>query len=303
MQLRLLEYFVALAREGHFARAAAACHVTQPTLSAGIAALEAQLGKRLIDRDRRFIGLTEEGRAALPWAQQALAMVDGLEHAAETARGPLRGTLRLGAIPASMPAVGHLARALCAAHPEISIVVRSLTSREIELALAAFELDAGLTYLDHEPPAQVLAAPLYAERGMFVTRRGGALDGLTTIGWGEVIAQPLCLLHEGMQNRRIFDAHLAARGMAVHPRATADSYVALLAMVEAGGFSTIVPEGYAALIPIGSWAQILPLEEPFPASRVGLVVLDRTPSSQLAQAALAAAHGLGPDILAGKSSP
>jgi DNA-binding transcriptional LysR family regulator len=292
MQLRLLEYFVALAREGHFARAAAACHVTQPTLSAGIAALEEQLGKRLIDRDRRFIGLTAEGKAALPWAQQAIAVIDGLEHAAETARGPLRGTLRLGAIPASMPVVGHLARALCTANPELTLAVRSLTSREIERALAAFELDAGLTYLDHEPPAQVIAAPLYAERAMFVARAGRALDGRTAIGWPVVLAQPLCLLHEGMQNRRIFDANLAARGLAVHPRATADSYIALLAMVEASGFATVVPEGYAALIPAGKWAKILPFEDPFPASRVGLVVLDRTPSSQLAQAALAAAHGL-----------
>lgn len=100
MQLRLLDYFVALAREGHFSRATAACNVTQPTLSAGIAALEEQLGKRLVDRDRRYIDLTDEGRAALPWAQQAIAMIDGLEYAAETARGALRGTLRLGAIPA-----------------------------------------------------------------------------------------------------------------------------------------------------------------------------------------------------------
>jgi DNA-binding transcriptional LysR family regulator len=292
MQLRLLEYFVALAREGHFARAAAACHVTQPTLSAGLAALEEQLGKRLIDHDRRFIGLTSEGRAALPWAQQALAMVEGFEHAAETARGPLRGALRLGAIPASMPVVGHLARALCAAHPEVTLTVRSLTSREIERALAAFELDAGLTYLDHEPPTQVIAVPLYAERAMFVAHAGHGLDDRAAIGWREVITQPLCLLHEGMQNRRIFDAHLAARGMAVHPKATADSYVALLAMVEAGGFATIVPESYTALIPAGSWALILPLEDPFPATRVGLVALDRTPSSQLAQAALAAAHDL-----------
>lgn len=76
MQMRLLEYFVALAREGHFARAAAACNVTQPTLSAGIVALEEQLGKRLVERDRRYIGLTEEGRAALPWAQQAIAMIE-----------------------------------------------------------------------------------------------------------------------------------------------------------------------------------------------------------------------------------
>jgi DNA-binding transcriptional LysR family regulator len=95
-----------------------------------------------------------------------------------------------------------------------------------------------------------------------------------------------------MQNRRILDSRLAARGLAVHPKATADSYVALLAMVEAGGFATIVPEGYAALISEVSWANFLSFEEPFPASRVGLVVLDRSPSSQLAQAALAAAHDL-----------
>ena len=292
MQLRLLEYFVALAREAHFARAAAACNVTQPTLSAGIAALEEQLGKRLVERDRRYIGLTDEGRAALPWAQQAIAIIDGLAQAAETARGPLHGTLRLGAIPASMPVVGHFARALRTANPELTLSVRSLTSREIEQALAAFELDAGLTYLDHEPPTQVIAVPLYAEHPMFVTRVGSGFDDHKAVGWRAVLAQPLCLLHEGMQNRRIFDAHLAARGFAVHPAATADSYVALLAMVEAGGFATVVPEGYAALIPAGSWARILPFEEPFPASRVGLVVLDRRPSSQLAQAALAVASGI-----------
>lgn len=292
MQLRLLEYFVALAREGHFARAATACNVTQPTLSAGIAALEEQLGKRLIDRDRRFIGLTEEGRAALPWAQQAIAMIDGLAHAAETARGPLRGTLRLGAIPAAMPVVGHFARTLGAANPELTVSVRSLTSREIEQALAAFELDAGLTYLDHEPPAQVIAVPLYTERAMFVARAGSGFDDHKAVDWPDVLTQPLCLLHEGMQNRRIFDTNLAGRGFAAHPKATADSYVALLAMVEAGGFATVVPEGYAALIPAGTWARILPFAEPFPASRVGLVVLDRRPSSQLAQAALAAAHAV-----------
>lgn len=290
MQLRLLEYFVALAREGHFARAAEACHVTQPTLSAGIAALEQQLGKRLVERDRRYIGLTPEGRAALPWAQQAIAMIDGVQHATETARGPLHGTLRLGAIPASMPAVGHFARALTAASPALTLSVRSLTSREIERALAAFELDAGLTYLDHEPPAQVIAVPLYAERAMFVARVGSGFDAHVAMSWHEVLEQPLCLLNEGMQNRRIFDANLALHGLAVHPVATADSYVALLAMVEAGGFATIVPEVYAALIPGDSWARVLPFAEPFAANRVGLVVLDRRPSSPLAQTALAAAH-------------
>ena len=99
MQTRLVEYFLALERDSHFARAAALCHVSQPTLSAGIATLEAQLGKRLIRRDRKYGGLTPEGEAILPWARQLVAAAEALGQAAETARGPLKGELRLGAIP------------------------------------------------------------------------------------------------------------------------------------------------------------------------------------------------------------
>lgn len=292
MNLRLLEYFVAVARERHFARAAAACNVSQPTLSAGIAALEEQLGRRLIQRDRRFTGLTDEGRAALPWAQQAIAMIEGLEHAAELAHGPLTGTLRLGAIPAAMPVVGQFARALASAHPDLTLSVRSLTSREIERGLAAFELDAGITYLDHEPPASALAAPLYAERAMFLCRRDTMEADCVAIGWPAALSFPLCLLHEGMQNRRILDDHLSRKGLAVRPLATADSYVALLAMVEAGPFATIVPDTYADIIPRGGWARMIPFEDPLPPSRIGLIVLDRAPIGPLASAALATARSL-----------
>lgn len=292
MNLRLLEYFVAVARERHFARAAAACNVSQPTLSAGIAALEEQLGRRLIQRDRRFTGLTDEGRAALPWAQQAIAMIEGLEHAAELAHGPLTGTLRLGVIPAAVPVVGQFARALAAAHAGLALSVRSLTSREIERGLAAFELDAGITYLDHEPPASVLAAPLYAERAMFLCHCDALDQDCTAISWPAALSFPLCLLHEGMQNRRILDDHLSRKGLAVRPLATADSYVALLAMVEAGPFATIVPDAYADIIPSGGWARIMPFEDPLPPSRIGLIVLDRAPIGPLANAALATARSL-----------
>jgi len=104
MQIRLLEYFIALDREQHFARAAAFCNVSQPTLSAGLAALEEQLGKRLVERDRRFIGLTPEGKAVLPWAQQIVAGFQGLTSAALSLKGPLKGLMRLGVIPAEIVA-------------------------------------------------------------------------------------------------------------------------------------------------------------------------------------------------------
>ncbi|KQX26287.1 MULTISPECIES: LysR family transcriptional regulator [unclassified Sphingomonas] len=292
MQLRPLRYFTTLAREGHFGRAADACGVTQPTLSAGIAALEEQFGRRLVQRDRRYIGLTPEGQAMLPWAQQLVAVFDGMAHAMLAMDGPVQGEFRLGAIPAAMPAVGHVARALLALHPAMTLSVRSLTSREIERGLGGFDLDAGLTYLDHEPPADMLTAPLYAERYIFLARAGGGFDGRAAIGWAEAAATDLCLLHQGMQNRRILDARLAERGLAIHPRATADSYVALLAMVQAGGFATIMPDSYLALLPGLDWARILPFDDPAPASRIGVIVPNRSPVGPLAAAALAIARSI-----------
>jgi DNA-binding transcriptional LysR family regulator len=71
--LRQLEYLTVLARERHFGRAAQACHVSQPALSAAIRKLERELGVALANRQQRHVELTSEGRALLPWAQQALA--------------------------------------------------------------------------------------------------------------------------------------------------------------------------------------------------------------------------------------
>jgi DNA-binding transcriptional LysR family regulator len=292
MQLRHIEYFVTLAREKHFARAADACHVSQPTLSAGLAALEALFGKRLVLRDRRFVDLTAEGHAILPFAQRLLADNEALRHAIDAPAGPLRGELRLGAIPAAMPVVGYVVKALTGAHPQLSVAVRSLTSREIERGLLAYELDAGLTYLENEPPAQVRSVPLYSEHYLFVTRAGSPLAAESRIGWDRIAATPLCLLHQGMQNRRILDAYTATRGLTLAPVATADSYVALLSMVAHGGLSSIVTDSHAELIAGDPDLRMIEILDPAPANLIGLVVLDRELLSPLAKAAYDTARRL-----------
>lgn len=288
MQLRFLDYFVVLAREQHFARAAEACHVAQPTLSAGIVALEEMLGRRLVIRDRRFVGLTAEGHAILPWAQQMLADHEGLRHAIALETGALAGELRLGVIPASMPAVGRLADYIRSANPRVTIAVKSMTSRQIERALHDFELDAGLTYLDNEPLAQVRTVPLYAEHYLFATAAP-----IEAISWAEAARAELCLLHQGMQNRRILDAHLASLGLSVEPRATADSYVSLLAMVAGAGLSSILPHSYRSLAPAESGVRLIEFSDPGPTTMIGLVASDRDPPSPLARVALRAAAELG----------
>lgn len=292
MQFRFLEYFVALAREKHFARAAEACHVTQPTLSAGIVALEESLGKRLVIRDRRFVDLTPEGHAMLVHAQRLLADHDALRQSIDAPAGPLRGELRLGAIPAAMPSIGHIVATLGRAHPMVTVTVRSLTSREIERGLLAYELDAGVTYLENEPLAQVRSVRLYAEHYRFVTRADSALGARASIDWSEIAQAPLCLLHQGMQNRRILDAHVAARGLKFAPVATADSYVALLSMVAHGGLSSIVTDRHAEFIAGDADLCTVDIADPAPANLIGLVVVNREPLSPLAQAAFQVAGSL-----------
>lgn len=292
MHLRYLEYFVALARERHFARAAEMCHVAQPTLSAGLSTLEEMLGQRLVIRDRRFIDLSPEGYAILPFAQQMLADHQAMRAALNVDAGPLRGTLRLGAIPAAMPSVGYLVKALAAAHRGLHVSVRSMTSREIEQGLVARDLDAGVTYLSSEPPAQVRSVPLYLERFVFATHRESPYADRETITLEEAAGARLCLLHEGMQNRRILNAGLGARGLSVEPVATADSYVALLSMVANGDLSAIITDSHSAMVKAHPDLRLIPLAGGLPPNQVGLVIIDREPLSPLARAAFAIAGKL-----------
>ncbi|WP_182084008.1 LysR family transcriptional regulator [Aureimonas sp. ME7] len=287
MQIRHLQYFVTLARIGHFRRAAASCGVSQPTLSAGIASLETALGVELVRRDRRFVGLTTEGEAALPWAQQMLHDCDGMLRAAGRPGFGLTGRLRLGVIPAAMPAAGAIPPVLAAEHPDLQPVILSMTSREIERALQAHDIDGGVTYLDNEPLSGVISWTFYEERYLFATPADGAFRGRTSVSWAEAASAPLCLLTRDMQNRRILDAQMSRVGVDAGPRATANSYTALLSMVRMGELSSILPHPHARMADRDPAILILPFDDPSPPQAVGLVVLDRHPMSSLTRAILA----------------
>ncbi len=103
MQVRHLSYFVTLAREQHFARAAEACNVAQPTLSAAIRKLEDDLDIPLVVRGHRYLGLTLEGTRVLAWAQQILTDYESLRADLSGLRSGLTGILRIGVVPAAMP--------------------------------------------------------------------------------------------------------------------------------------------------------------------------------------------------------
>jgi DNA-binding transcriptional LysR family regulator len=295
MNIRHLRYFVALARERHHARAAAACHVTQPTLSEAIRQLERELAVPLIYREgQRFGGLTAEGERALDWARRILADQEAMEQELAEMRVGLTGDLHFGVIPAAMPMAPLVTSAFCRSHPLVTLKVLSLSSIEIQRGLDSAELDAGLTYLDNEPLRNVRAYPLYGERYLLLTPAGARFDGLTVVSWREAARLPLCLLTPNMQHRRIIDSLFVA-GSAGSPRVSVetDSVVALFAYVQSGEWSSVIPHTFLTLLgqdPGLKGITAIPLTEPESVHTVGLVVGQRDPLPPLARALLKSAR-------------
>ena len=220
MFIRQLEYLAALDRERHFGRAAAACHVSQPTLSAGLRSLERELGIALVRRGRAFEELTPEGERILDWAQKALADLESLQQEASRLRGGLEGTLRIGAIPTSLPRSPLVTARFRERHPRMRVRLISMNSRQIAYGLEHGEIDAGLTYLDNEPLANVDTLPLWREHYLLVLDADAALGA--TVRWADAAALPLCLLSPDMQHRRIVDGAFAAAGVTPRPAVEID---------------------------------------------------------------------------------
>jgi DNA-binding transcriptional LysR family regulator len=288
MLVRHLSYFIDLARERHFAKAAEASHISQPTLSAAIRKLEDDLGVRLVVRDHQFKGLTSEGETLLAWSRQILSDYDSLREDIAGARRGLTGTLRLGVVPAAMPCVSLLTSRFAAAHPAAKVEIQSLTSRAIERGLGAFELDGGITYLDNEPLTNVRRVPLYLERYIFVARRDHPCARQSRISWAEAAAQRLCLLSEDMQNRRIIDKLAASIGLSIEPQVSSNSFLALCSHLCHGSWASILPHTFVHLFGPSSELVAIDLVEPVHCQAIGLVLSNRSPSSPMANAILGA---------------
>ena len=302
MDIRQLRYLIALARERHFSRAAEACAVTQPTLSARIRQLEEELGAPLVSRGQRFHGLTPEGERVLRWARRIVEDWDGLRDDLAVGDGGPEGRLTLGVIPSALPVVAPLVGALRARWPKVRFQILSQASARIARALEAFEIDAGLTYLD-EAAAPFLTRPLYAERYRLFVAQDHPLAGRASIGWAEAAAQPLCALTPDMRNRRIIDAAFAEAGAAPVPEVESNSMIALCALVRTGGFCAALPERFGDLLgaspEAGEGLRAIPLTAPAVSRPVGLATLDREPLPLLVEGLMRAAETVAAGLIDG----
>src|ERR1043166_4889183 len=141
-----LDFILALARERHFGRAAEACGVTQPTLSAG----EEQMGVLLVNRGSRFQGFTPEGERVLDWARRIVGDARSMREEINALRHGLSGQLRMAAIPTALPMVAALTTPYRERHPNVRFTIYSRTSIEVLDLLGNLEIDAGITYIRSE---------------------------------------------------------------------------------------------------------------------------------------------------------
>ena len=296
MQIKHLEYLVALSREKHFAHAAVACHVTQPTLSAGIKQLEENLGILIVERGQRFRGFTPQGDRVLGWARRILGDVDALQRVANESDGELIGRLRLGVVPSALAAVAQLTGPFSMLHPGTTVTVLSQSSIDIQRDLDDFTLDVGLTYLDNEALSHVRPIPLYRERYRLVTPASGPLGGRETVAWREAATLALCLLTPDMQNRRIIDGHFRAAGAVVRPRIETNSLITIWAHLRRGGYSSVLPEAMLGVVGGVDGLVTIPLVDPDASQSVGLIVPERDPPTPLAAAFLRVAETVRVDV-------
>jgi LysR family hydrogen peroxide-inducible transcriptional activator len=269
LTLRQLRYVEALARYGHFGRAASACAISQPALSMQVKELEEELGTELFERGLRQVTLTAFGEELLAQIREILRAVDELGDMARASQNRLAGRLRVGVIPTIAPyllptIIGELTRI----YPVLDVYVReTLTTKLIE-ELKEGRLDTAIVALPVSEPSLTEVA-LFTEH--FVLVRPKADAGKPVPSREALCAMKLLLLEEGHCFR---DQALSFCNMrAISPREVLDgsSLSTLVQMVGAGIGVTLVPEMALAVETRSTPVSVARFDDPQPSRTIGMI--------------------------------
>jgi DNA-binding transcriptional LysR family regulator len=212
MELHRLAYFVAVAEEGNFTRAAERLHVAQPGVSAQVKRLERELGQELLDRSGRTVRLTDVGAAALPHARAALAAVQGVREVVEELAGLVRGQVAIGAVTSAGPVkLPDLLARFHERHPAVEITLSEANSDTMLAALREGRLDLAVVGLSTDPPPGIATQVLIDEP--FVAVTSGLLADRAEVVIADLAGLPLMALPKGTGLRTALDAAFAREGL------------------------------------------------------------------------------------------
>jgi len=271
-----LRAFAAVAETHHFGSAATTLGVSQSTLSQALAALEAGLDTRLVERSTRRVRVTPEGTQLLPLAQAVVEAADAFTAAAAGASDPLQGSMRLGIIPTVAPYVlPTVLTGLTARLPALSLRVIEDQTERLMRSLREGALDAALISLPFSKPANtggVTEMPIYDEDFLLAVPPGHPLSGKHRVPVTALAQLPLLLLDEGHCLRdQALDVCQRA-GVRAELADTRAASLGTAVQCVAGGLGvTLIPQSAAPVEAARSRLGLAEFAAPRPGRRVGLV--------------------------------
>ena len=249
MELRHLEYFVAVAEELSFTRASRRLHVVQSGVSSAIQGLERELGAALFDRDRHRVTLTEAGRALPPEARATLAAAQAAADAvAETTAG-LRGTLSIGTMISTGPVgLPVLLGRFHEQHPGVLVKLRVMPGGSAELAREVISggLDLALLSLPGEAPAGLAVRPLAQEPLALICAAKHPLAGEKSVPLEALAEEAFIDFPVGWGTRAVVDRAFAAAGIDRQVSFEVADYATAAGLVGNGLGVAFVPTSTAA---------------------------------------------------------
>ena len=245
MELRHLRYFVAVAEELHFRRAAERLHVAQPAVSEQVRKLEDELGVRLFDRTQRSVALTDAGAALLPEAYRVLRQAEAARLAARSASDRPGRVLRIGYVPTALLAsVPRILRRVVAGMPNLQATMEPGSGLELVNAVRAGELDVAVVSLP-VPTAGVRVTPLAEQRAVAVFPVGHEHAVKPHVDLEQIAPERVVMLPRDV-DRPFYDAVLAtccAAGVSPTLIEMPDGQVdRMLLAVAAGSGMAVLPE-------------------------------------------------------------
>jgi LysR family transcriptional regulator, hydrogen peroxide-inducible genes activator len=242
MEIHQLRYFVAVAEEGSFSRAAARVRVAQPSLSQQIRKLEAEVGQPLFDRLPRSVVLTEAGRCLIDYARQILASIGDARRCIDEFKGEIAGRVAVGAIPTIAPYVlPELVVTFQNHYPQVTLEIVEDVTAGITRRIEAGELDVALASTCQQS-ATLRRERLGNEPLLALVPEGHELAKKTEITFDDLKSQRFLLLHE--MHCLSQQVHHLLESRRLHPEiALAGSQLGTIAnMVAAGIGVSIVPQ-------------------------------------------------------------
>lgn len=280
--LRQLRYLAALARHGHFGRAAEACAITQPALSMQIRELEQFLGVTLVERRPGEVMLTEIGREISRRAEDVLASVRDLVDFARHRGRPLTGRLTLGIIPSLAPyLLPRVLPALQSQFPELELELRETQTRPLVEEVKGGLLDAAMLALPlGEPDIDTLE--LFNDLFLLAVPASDPRPRGRRVAARDIDQSRLILLEDGHCLRDQALAFCATIPRGPSPGATgmtfgASSLATVMQMVAGGYGLTLIPQIAADVGERDERVKILRLQDPQPGRTIGLAFRRTSP--------------------------